>query len=67
MDDVTAMIQDIKREVKEGRLNLNAWEENFLQSISKLAYEKKELSERQDEILLKLWKKSRESDADQGD
>ena len=53
MDDIESMIEDcMRRESK-----LSNWEREFIQSIDEWFRENESLTERQEEILTKIWDK----------
>ena len=58
MGDAKAMIEEINRAVSEDRLDLNEWESEFVSSIGSRLQAGGSLTERQDAVLEKLWKKA---------
>jgi hypothetical protein len=58
MDDIKAMLQEISRALREDELVLNDWETRFLHGIRMKLNNNEKLSERQDECLVKIWRKA---------
>lgn len=57
-DDVMEMVRAISRAVGDDGLELSEWEQDFLDSISLRAQSGQPLSEKQDAVLERLWKKA---------
>jgi hypothetical protein len=55
--DAKTMIAQINEAVSEDRLNLSEWESDFIESISSQVNRGRQLSEKQDEVLLRIWGK----------
>lgn len=57
-DDVEAMVFKINQSVQDGHMTLNDWETDFILNIQKQSERNIPLSQKQDEILEKIWKKA---------
>lgn len=57
-EDIEAMVQAIERAVGDGGYNLTEWEEGFLTSIKRLIAEGVPVSDKQDAVLEKIWRKA---------
>lgn len=60
MADTKSMIAAINRAVTEDDFNLTEWETEFIESISRRVEAGESLSDKQDETLLKIWRKATE-------
>lgn len=58
MTDVKAMLADINRALGDDDLELGTWETDFLESIRWKADHGEPLSDRQDGVLTRIWKKA---------
>lgn len=58
MSDATVMIEDINRAISEDRFNLSEWETDFLESVEMQVNAGRSLSDKQDEVLLRIWRKA---------
>lgn len=56
--DAKELIAEISRAVSEGGFDLNEWETDFIKNVSRKVAAGQELSDLQDEILEKIWKKA---------
>ena len=56
--DAKEMIEEINRAVSEDEFDLSEWEAGFIESIGRQIQAGRSLSEKQDEILEKIWKKA---------
>lgn len=57
MNDIKAMLQDIRRTVEEDGCVLTEGEEKFIESIRGLSAQGRALSPKRDEVFEKIWKK----------
>ena len=60
MSDAKDMIAEINRAVSEDDLNLSEWEADFIESVGQRVQAGQELTEKQDEVLLRIWRKATE-------
>ncbi len=58
MKDAKAMLEAINRAVAEDSFNLTEWESTFIESIGRQVAEGRTLSDKQDAVLEKIWKKA---------
>lgn len=58
VDDVQLMLTDINLAVSNDLLSLSEWEEGFLESVTDQARDK-DLSTKQEKILVDLWNRAR--------
>ena len=58
MNDIETMISEIERAVGEDTLTLSEWESDFLESIKLTLRVGRSLSDKQEDVLLKLWRKA---------
>lgn len=58
MLDVKRMIWEINRAVSEDAFDLNDWETEFVESIGKQLEAGRALSDKQDEVLERIWRKA---------
>ena len=56
--DVKLMLMEIRRAVEEGDFDLTAWEDEFIESVSARIEGGVDLTDRQDEILVKIWSRA---------
>lgn len=58
--DVAAMLADIKQVIEEDEnFNLSTWEEEFIANMHVMVNEDRELSEKQDDVLSKIWRRAK--------
>jgi hypothetical protein len=58
MSDVREMIETINRAVAEDALHLTEWESEFIESIGRQVQAGRGLTDRQDAVLEKIWRKA---------
>ena len=52
-------IEEIERAVEENRLDLSEWESGFLESVKAAVQHGRTLSDKQEDVLTKIWEKIR--------
>lgn len=57
-NDLKAMLADIKRTIADDEFSPTKWESDFLDTVTELINFDLALSDRQDEVFEKLWKKA---------
>lgn len=57
-EDVKAMVEAIDRAVEDGSYELTDWEEGFLKSVKRLVSEGMKISDKQDQVLERIWNKA---------
>lgn len=57
MSDAKQLLEEITRGILDGDVDLNEWETEFIESIGRQVAAGRELSDKQDEILERIWKK----------
>jgi hypothetical protein len=56
--DLKSMLAEIRRAIESDQYEANEWEIGFLESCASMVSRKIPLSDRQDEILERIWKKA---------
>lgn len=56
--DAKELIAEINRAVSEGGFDLSEWETEFIESVGRQVQAGRELSDKQDEVLERIWKKA---------
>jgi len=59
MSDLNTMLADINRAVSDEDIDLNEWETDFIESITKLVEANHDLTPRQEEKLIQIWEKTK--------
>jgi len=57
MSDAAELLRQITRGILDGDVDLSEWETEFIESIGRQVAAGRELSDKQDEILERIWKK----------
>lgn len=57
MDDAEDLLAEINRAVAEEDAELTPWEASFIESIGRWVREGRELTEKQDTVLERIWKR----------
>jgi hypothetical protein len=57
MSDAKQLLEEITRGILDGDVDLNEWETEFVESIGRQVAAGRELSDKQDEILERIWRK----------
>lgn len=57
MSDTKELLRQITRGILDGDIDLSEWETEFVESIGRQVAAGRELTDKQDEVLERIWKK----------